>query len=473
MTKKNLPKCIFDLRPSPARLFSTSGIKRSPELETRVASTTLALLGSIKEFQYLFLRGSGAPKRSKIEVFKEFEFPKVLWPPNAEHGTPDGYIVLNRGTRREWRALVEFKIGTNHLNRKQMEDYQALAYKHQIDALISISNEPSQKDSHPPVKLNSRIQKVKLVHWQWKNLIEDTVLLVDRKRGNQVEDEDQLWMLDEWFKYVNDKHSGVTVPPSLGSGLKKLCNATSHEKVHKTHKKEAFEVAQNWLGFCENIKHLLRSTTGAKVDLKGKVWKLASQDERANHAAKEILEDRKMSCGWHVKGSVGTIFCSYFPGVAFELTVSIPASGEVKPETEVKHLHEKLSRMFEGEPRNPQQRNPWLASKAWTLVISRKGERVRKSGNEIKMKEFTNDVQVGIRGCDPKAILKEFRVTRRVNATSIGKTGEKPLDSMFCDVEKFYLDFVKEFVLPKPKAPPKGVNRISQREKMERGESAE
>src|SRR3546814_4652669 len=54
---------------------------------------------------------------------------------------PDGLLVLEGGSGRVWRCLVEAKIGRNELEVEQVERYLAIARAVRLDAVLTISNQ--------------------------------------------------------------------------------------------------------------------------------------------------------------------------------------------------------------------------------------------------------------------------------------------------------------------------------------------
>src|SRR3546814_13809510 len=66
---------------------------------------------------------------------------------------PDGLLVLEGGSGRVWRCLVEAKIGRNELEVEQVERYLAIARAVRLDAVLTISNQFVALPSHSPLSL--------------------------------------------------------------------------------------------------------------------------------------------------------------------------------------------------------------------------------------------------------------------------------------------------------------------------------
>ncbi|MFT7596121.1 MAG: hypothetical protein ACI8R4_003455, partial [Paracoccaceae bacterium] len=84
-----------------------------------VPSIVLACLVQIEEFgaDLLLSLGQRRGRRARVRTFTEVVFKTQTG--NAKD-RPDGLIVVKVGTR-EWRALVEAKVGNNELESEQIE----------------------------------------------------------------------------------------------------------------------------------------------------------------------------------------------------------------------------------------------------------------------------------------------------------------------------------------------------------------
>ena len=100
---------------------------------------------------------------------------------------PDGLIVVRTGSR-EWRALVETKIGSNELNAPQIEKYRQLAKDNDINCVISISNQFATSPSvHPLVEINKSRSKISVFHWSWMFMLTEADLLLSQNQS-------QIWI---------------------------------------------------------------------------------------------------------------------------------------------------------------------------------------------------------------------------------------------------------------------------------------
>jgi len=116
-----------------ARLFPVLSMNSK---EGRTTSAVLSCFARIDEFSAALLSQLGQRKgvRTQIECFTEVVFKGQKDKPRER---PDGLIVLCTGSR-EWRAIVEAKVGSQTLDADQIERYRTIAKEQKIDCIITI-----------------------------------------------------------------------------------------------------------------------------------------------------------------------------------------------------------------------------------------------------------------------------------------------------------------------------------------------
>jgi hypothetical protein len=198
--KEHLPEYLE--KGEVARLFP---VLSETSKEGRTTSIVLACLAKIDEFGACLLEtvGQRVGKRTKIETFTEVVFKKQS---TEIRDRPDGLIVLQVGNR-EWRALVEAKVGNNDLDPDQIERYRALAKDNGIDCVITISNQfATMPASHPVEAVRKSRSKIPVYHWSWMHVLTFADLLINQK---DVADADQLILLNELRRFLSHESAGI------------------------------------------------------------------------------------------------------------------------------------------------------------------------------------------------------------------------------------------------------------------------
>lgn len=185
-----------------ARLFP---VLSTTSKEGRTTSIVLACMVQIEELGAALLQSVGQKrgKRASIRAFTEVVFKNQS---KAIKDRPDGLLVLKVGSR-EWRALVETKVGSNPLEADQVERYRILAKENNVDCVITISNQfATTPSAHPVEEVRKSRSKIPVYHWSWMHVVTTAELLV---RNEEVADSDQLLLLNELRRFLNHESAGV------------------------------------------------------------------------------------------------------------------------------------------------------------------------------------------------------------------------------------------------------------------------
>lgn len=185
-----------------ARLFP---VLSTTSKEGRTTSIVLACMAKVDEFGASLLRSLGQKVgvRSQITTYTEVVCKNR---PLDKKDRPDGLIVLRTGSR-EWRALVEAKIGSSELDAVQIEKYRQLAKDNAIDCVISISNQfATTPSTHPVVEVAKSRSRVPVFHWSWMHILTEADLLLTQ---DSVSDVDQRLLLNELRRFLTHESAGV------------------------------------------------------------------------------------------------------------------------------------------------------------------------------------------------------------------------------------------------------------------------
>ena len=185
-----------------ARLFP---VLSTTSKEGRTTSIVLACLCKIDEFgaRLLSTVGQRVGARATVDTYTEVVFHKQS---AGIKDRPDGLIVVRIGSR-EWRALVEAKVGNSELDADQIERYRVLAKENGIDCVITLSNQfATSPDSHPVEHVRKSRSRVPVYHWSWMHILTTADLLIS---GEQVADVDQLVLLNELRRFLTHESAGV------------------------------------------------------------------------------------------------------------------------------------------------------------------------------------------------------------------------------------------------------------------------
>lgn len=188
----------------PARLIPVAADSNK---EARAASILLATLAHVPPFAKTMLTpiGKRVGKRAHLDTYTEVVFTETK--SDGAGVRPDGLIVLDTGGGRQWRCLVEAKIGKAVIDPEQLLAYLTLARRHDIDAVLTISNEFVALPTHSPVRIpKSASRGVETFHWSWMSLLTHAKLLLD---DGGLEDADHQFILGEVVRYY--EHPSVTI----------------------------------------------------------------------------------------------------------------------------------------------------------------------------------------------------------------------------------------------------------------------
>ena len=174
----------------------------SSQRERSACSVLLATLRVVHPFARNLLREMG--KRfgtwASVEAYTEVVFQNQP----DERCRPDGLIIFDTG-RRQWKAIVEAKVGQGRISPDQLGRYHRLARANGIDAIITISNELNPRPHHVPYDVPPEmIGNIELYHWSWPHLVMVAEMLLAEEEDF---DEEQQFILGEVVRYLDNETS--------------------------------------------------------------------------------------------------------------------------------------------------------------------------------------------------------------------------------------------------------------------------
>jgi len=193
-----------------ARLFPSG----NTDNEVSTTSIFLSTLTAVKEYREELLSQIGIKKicnkNVSLHTYTELQS-------DSKSDRPDGLIVLTSGKLKpiiEWVCFVEVKIGNNPIDEGQVDRYATFAREIGVNSIITISNDLVTNPLQSPVQLKKR--SFNLYHWSWVFLKVTAQRLI---RTNSIEDEDHIYILSEFRRYV-DSHKKLSNHTSMGKEWK-------------------------------------------------------------------------------------------------------------------------------------------------------------------------------------------------------------------------------------------------------------
>ncbi len=426
------------LRDREVRLFPSAHISSVREAELRAASSLLAMTKAVDEFGRVVTRAAGAPK-GQLSCFVEVPF-KVEGPAGPRAIRPDGVITVTRG-KREWSALLELKVGDNPLNQDQFNEYHRLASSLNLDALITVSNEPALPNGQPPLAIDGRrARRVPVTHFSWDRLLSEARLL---SRKKLVQDPDQAWMLREWTRYVADPDSRIIRPPDFGPQWHDVVALAREGKLSSAPVKVQ-SVVERWHGFVRKAGMRLRAELGAEVTPR------VSRAHRNNPAAylkaeTDTTVDRgSLKARFRVAGAAGDVYLEVLLASRMaRCGISVDSPDKGRALTRIRWIVRQL-RKLEDPP----------SETTITALWDQRGLESRSSLSEAVKDEAALLRDVGSQMVPREARPKRFRIetTARLKKAR-GRASAAVAEGVYALFEEFYGRVVQDLTPYIPKAP--------------------
>ena len=310
-----------------ARLFP---VLADTSKEGRSTSILLSCLVHVREFGQAML-GSVNQRVGKLASLATYTEVTFAGEGDEKAHRPDGLIVLKVG-RRRWRALVETKVGNSRLDEEQLASYVRLARQHNIDAVITVSNQFTSRPDHHPVKLPAKTRsKVKTYHWSWMYIITQADLLLS---NDEIEDEDQNFILSEMLRFLTHASTGVKsfdrMPEAWTGIVQKVADGASLQ----TRSDEVRDIVAAWHQEVRDISLLLTRQVNVKVEVRLSRSHLLDPAARAKEDAYELAQKQTLSAGLKIQDAAAPIELVVDIGkrtISASMTLEAPGNRKTTP----------------------------------------------------------------------------------------------------------------------------------------------
>lgn len=269
--------------------------------EVRAMSSLLATMKAVNEFGKDLLEFIGAPitKRSKISCFTE-----IVFKDSTVNDKPDGLIIVENGPNT-WTALVEAKVGNNKLVEEQIERYLDLARAHNIDALITISNQLVVLPTFNPLPLpKQKVKNVDVHHMSWTFIVTEALLLLNNKL---VASQDQAYILSELIRYLQHDSEIINPFKRMPPSWKELCLSYQQALPISKNSPLALESMDSWQQLIRFLALQMSIAVGRTVSLYLTKAQKTSKEALIQDGLSEIIEKGKLKAEFTVPDAAARI----------------------------------------------------------------------------------------------------------------------------------------------------------------------
>ena len=244
-----------------ARLFP---VLADSSKEGRALSVLLACVANIDVLGETLLStlGQRLGVRSRISAYTEVVLKDA---PEGVSGRPDGLILVERGRKNVWSALVEAKVRRSRLDADQIESYLKLARANGIDAVVTISNDFAAVPNHHPVRISRVPKGVSLFHWSWTSILTHSKVLL---AADGVDDTEQRFLLGELVRFLDHPSTGVMRFDRMDAGWKDMVTSVvAGARLFKSSDVVVDAVA-NWHQECRDLALKLAEEVSTNVTIR-------------------------------------------------------------------------------------------------------------------------------------------------------------------------------------------------------------
>lgn len=263
--------------------------------ELKSVSVFLAGLMSVYEFRRAMFASIGVRVGStaKLDALTEIVFKNEDRKNIKFKDRPDGLLILRTG-KREWRALIEAKVGNAELTEDQISKYLQYAKDFGLDAVITVTNQFTAIPTHHPVKINKNLTKsVKLFHWSWAYIVTQCQLLISNEN---IDDEDQNYILHEILRYFRTERSGVSSFGQMNPEWKDVVNKVKSKASLSKTSTEIQNTIAAWHQEQKDLCLILSNSTSSDVVLRLKNSHKVDPNLRIKEDSEAFCKNQILTC---------------------------------------------------------------------------------------------------------------------------------------------------------------------------------
>lgn len=272
--------------------------------EVRATSVLLAALHSIPAFAKALLAtlGQSTSSRTMVLGFTETRFQSKDSAPDCR---PDGLLLLMRGSRTVWSALIEAKIGQARLDEEQLRRYVAVARANQIPAIITISNQFAALPTHHPIRLpRSLVRNVQLFHWSWMHVLTEALLLMGSK---DLENPAERYILAETIRYFSHPSVGASTHDQMNPEWRELVGKVQTGAPIPKSSDLVTRTVEAWHQETRDLALLMTRQLGQTVTLRLNRGQQRDPAVRLKDDVERLLASYRLECAFSVPNAAAPI----------------------------------------------------------------------------------------------------------------------------------------------------------------------
>lgn len=200
-------------------------------------------------------------------------------------------------------------MDNNEVGEDQLLKYIKQAKEHNIDAVITITNQFVAKPTHHPVPISSKnLKSIDIFHWSWTYITAQAELLL---RQDKIASQDQRFILHEVVKYLQDPSSGKAGFTSMNEEWKDVVQSIfNSSKLSKT-SEGVINTVKSWHQEQREICLQMWPLVGEQVDVKLSRSHRNDPSQRLSDDCEELVKNQLLKSIIEV------------PNAASDLTVTV------------------------------------------------------------------------------------------------------------------------------------------------------